>query len=51
MISEDNNSSINMLSTVVSTHKPDDIFAPVDGLFSVVQRDSMRQKNGSLLSN
>ncbi len=35
----------------VSTHKPDDIFAPyLDGLFAVVHKISNEAKNGTLLS-
>jgi UDP-N-acetyl-D-mannosaminuronic acid dehydrogenase len=44
-------SDIDVFIICVSTHKPDDIFAPyVDGLFSVVHKISNEAKNGSLLS-
>jgi UDP-N-acetyl-D-mannosaminuronic acid dehydrogenase len=44
-------SDIDVFIICVSTHKPDDIFAPyVDGLYSVVHKISNEAKNGSLLS-
>jgi UDP-N-acetyl-D-mannosaminuronic acid dehydrogenase len=44
-------SDIDVFIICVSTHKPDDIFAPyVDGLYSVVHKISSEAKNGSLLS-
>ena len=44
-------SDIDVFIICVSTHKPDDIFAPyVDGLYSVIHKISNEAKNGSLLS-
>lgn len=44
-------SDIDVFIICVSTHKPDDIFAPyVDGLYSVVHKISNEAKNGSLIS-
>lgn len=44
-------SAMDVFIICVSTHKPDDIFAPyLDGLFAVVHKISNEAKNGTLLS-
>jgi UDP-N-acetyl-D-mannosaminuronic acid dehydrogenase len=44
-------SDVDVFVICVSTHKPDDIFAPyLDGLYSVVHKISNEARNGTLLS-